>query len=91
MKNLTALSAIVAALVAGCGGNEAEESRPGLAAVYASIEAETDCATLQETFDRNMDRYELRDVDLRTQAGSPGEIEFSYANAAQDRIADLGC
>lgn len=89
MRYGIALTLAVGALAA-CGGSE-EAERPGMASVYADIEAETDCAALQETFDRNMDRYERRDVEARTQEGSPGAIEFAYAQAANERIEELGC
>ena len=64
--------------------------RPGLATVYEDIAA-MDCVELQETFDRNMDRYEMRDATARQEPGSPGEAEFAYAQAAQERIEELGC
>lgn len=71
--------------------SEPEPERPGSAAVYAEIEASTDCADLQETFSRNMDRYEMRDALERTDDGNPGTWEFAYANAALARMEDLDC
>lgn len=68
-----------------------EPERPGLAAVYAEIESSSDCGSLQETFDRNMGRYEMRDPLERTEEGNPGTWEFAYAGAALDRMQELGC
>jgi hypothetical protein len=67
------------------------ESRPGSAAVHAEIESSTDCAWLQETFDRNMDRYEMMDASARTEEGSIGEVLRAYWDAADDRMSDIGC
>jgi hypothetical protein len=69
----------------------AQESRPGLATVYEQIDHSTDCADLQRTFDRNMDRYEMMDASVRTADGSPGEAMFAYASAADDRMRAIGC
>ena len=69
----------------------AEEARPGNPAVYVEIAASTDCAWLQETFDRNMDRYEASDAYARQQPGNPGTWEKAYADAADDRMREAGC
>jgi len=71
---------------------QAEEAAlPGSPAVYEEIAASTDCAWLQETFDRNRDRYEARDPSERTQDGNPGQWEKAYAEAADDRMSEIGC
>jgi hypothetical protein len=46
---------------------------------------------LQETFDRNMTRYEMRDPSARQEEGNPGTWEFAYAQAALERQEELGC
>ena len=77
---LLAASAII---LTGCSTNDA---KPGNAAVYEEIAAMTDCVELQATFDRNMDDVERRDP------GDPlRDVVFGYANAANDRMRDLGC
>ena len=82
-----ALVAVLALGLAACGGT----SEDGLASVHNKIEESTDCSVLQETFDRNMGRYEMMDPLVRHQDGSPGEAMFAYANAADDRMRDIGC
>lgn len=76
----------VLVFMTACGGGTTAE-RPGSPAVYESIAAETNCASLQETFDRNMTRYEQRDPLARQQEGNPGKWEFAYARAADERMS----
>lgn len=62
------------------------EDRPGSAAVYEEIETSTDCAFLQDTFDRNMDAWDARPF------GDPlKDVVGSYADAALDRMEDIDC
>lgn len=84
---------IVAALVAAValaawGGGKDNPERPGSAAVYAEIAAETDCARLQEMFTTAADNAErLQDADRFTDARVP----MGYMDAADDRMRDVGC
>ena len=76
---LFAVAVTVAAMVA-------EEPRPGSESVYERIDSETDCAELQEEFDTAMghaDRYPPGD-DRR-------ETSLAYAEAADDRMREVGC
>lgn len=62
------------------------DERPGEATVYAEIEAETDCAALQETFDRGFASTE------RAEAGSMvHEAGLAYMKAADERMKELDC
>lgn len=78
---LVILATLLAGLLAGCGS-----SRPGSPAVYAEIEATSDCAVLQATFDRSMDNAEAR------RTGDPlRDVSLSYADAAHARLEAVGC
>lgn len=62
------------------------DDRPGNPDVYERIETSTDCVALQAEFDTAMDNVE------RYEAGSPErEVPMAYAEAANDRIEELGC
>lgn len=62
------------------------ETRPGDPAVYAQIEASTDCADLQETFDRAAGNNE------RAETGSEAfDYTLGYMEAADDRMREVGC
>lgn len=76
------LAALAALYLVGSG----EQDRPGNPAVYDQIEASTDCAALQETFDRAMGNHGRAE---------PGTEErrwtLAYAQAADDRMKKLDC
>lgn len=79
---MVALALVGLALAGGCAsGGDGGDGRPGNPAVYARIEALTDCGELQREFDTAMDTY-----DRRKEAHS-----LAYAEAAQARIKRLGC
>ena len=52
--------------------------RPGNPAVYARIEAETDCAVLQQEFDT-------------AQSGPSTDWKVPYMEAADARLREVGC
>lgn len=65
---------------------EAEEGRPGNPTVYQRIETTEDCTVLQDEFDTAMENVE------RYPAGSPQrDVPMEYAEAADERMRDLGC
>lgn len=63
-----------------------DEERPGDPEVYERIESMTDCAALQETFDRNMDDAERREPNTFLR-----DVVLSYAETADDRMREVGC
>lgn len=78
---------IIAIVLVSCA-NSSPAARPGSAAVYEAIEAETDCAELQTTFDRAWENWEQAKV-----RGDTAEREWtrSYMAAADDRMQQVGC
>jgi hypothetical protein len=73
-------------------GSDAEPSdAPGSSAVHQQIARSYNCSWLQDTFDRNMDRYEMMDALARQQEGSMGEVLWAYATEADDRMREIGC
>ena len=73
---------IIGLLVTACP----TEERPGSPEVYERIEQSTDCTELQGEFDQAMDNTEARP------AGDPlRDVSLSYAEAAQDRMEEIGC
>jgi hypothetical protein len=83
---------VVAAL--GCGWLTAirlfghGDVRPGSAAVYARIDAETDCEILQDEFDTAQANHKQ---DLARGAAALDKIDTSYVEAANARMRELGC
>ena len=62
------------------------DTRPGDPSVYAQIEASTDCADLQVTFDRAAGNNE------RAEPGSEAfDYTLAYMEAADDRLREVGC
>jgi hypothetical protein len=86
MRQLAIVAVGLAITVAGCGGGESE--RPGEPSVYDAIEAETDCQTLQESFDR-------AEVTSKREGGTAqwtwSEIGIAYMKAADERMEEVGC
>lgn len=60
--------------------------RIGSAAVYARIESSTSCVVLQREFDTAMDN-----VERYSGGDDRRKIPFSYANAADSRMREIGC
>ena len=80
-----ALIALAVLLLTACGDSDSEEPL-GDPAVYTDINATTDCAALQEGFDRNMD-----DVDRREPGDPLRDVVMAYAEAYNDRLETVGC
>lgn len=72
-------------------GSDELNANPIYRRVYPTIRYSNNCTKLQETFDRNMDRYEMMDALARQTPGSTGEVMYEYADAALDRMSELGC
>lgn len=66
-------------------GDEAEEL-PGDPGVYARIEALTDCRALQREFNIAMNNTEARNPSDPMHA-----VSLSYADAADERMSEIGC
>jgi hypothetical protein len=62
--------------------------RPGNAAVYERIAAETDCAELQKEFDTAEANH---DRDSGTGKTTAAEIDTSYMEVADARMRAVGC
>lgn len=64
------------------------DKRPGSPQVYAEIAAATDCATLQDSFDR-------AEATSKRPGGPAGatwaKIGIAYMKAADDRMDKIGC
>ena len=74
--------------LSSCAGDDEDGpgNGPGDPEVYARIASLTDCAQLQEEFDIAMDSAESR------QPGDPlRDVSIGYAEAAGDRLRDVGC
>lgn len=78
---------LLAVVACGPGGTPARSNvpegvttpeRPGNAAVYERIEAETDCGALQDEFDT-------------AEAGPPSDWKVPYMEAADARMQELDC
>lgn len=84
---------VLTLLLVGCAQNQQPqtrlsrpEPRPGQADVYERIESHTDCGALRREIDLYVGNAE------RAPAGDPRRIPpMAYAQAAHDRMADLGC
>jgi hypothetical protein len=64
------------------------DKRPGSPQVYADIAADSDCTTLQESFDR-------AEATSKRPGGPAGatwsQIGVAYMKAADDRMSTVGC
>lgn len=90
---------ILTMLAGGCGDNTVYDSDEetttaadnnertiGNPAVYERISSSRNCTALQEEFDVAMDNAEARE------SGDPlRDISLSYANAANNRMREIGC
>lgn len=81
MRTALAGLAVAMSLLVAC-----DEELPGDPAVYERIAAMTDCAELQETFDRNYD-----DAERREPGTTLRQIVMSYGDAADRRMREIGC
>lgn len=79
------LAALLLVAAAACGGGS-ESSDPGDPAVYADIEATTDCGELQTGFDRNMS-----DVERREPGDPLRDVTMAYAEAYDAQMKEAGC
>lgn len=85
---------VVAVVIAAATGGEDDEAPsappavesdgPGNQAVYDRINSTTDCGELQDEFDTAMTNAENRPAGERA-------VPMSYAEAADERMAALGC
>lgn len=71
-------------LLPSCGASDS--NRRGNPAVYDRIAAESSCADLQDEFDTAMDTAEAS-----TPNSDRNLTALDYAEAAQDRMTELGC
>jgi hypothetical protein len=62
------------------------ENKPGDPAVYDRIESLTDCETLQGEF-----KIAMNNTEARLAADPLRDVSLSYAEAALDRMTELGC
>ena len=70
----------------GLFASDDPKGRPGKAEVYNRIEASTDCAELQVTFDRRIEDALRREPNTYLRA-----VVTGYAEAADARMREIGC
>lgn len=85
---LVAAAAVSLLAAAGCGSSTSSDpaTRPGSPIVYARIERDTDCVALQREFDTAMDN-----ADARPSGDDLRNASLSYAEAADNRMREIGC
>lgn len=95
VQAVVAVLVVAVVIAAATGGEDDEEQRapetvepdgPGIQAVYDRINSTADCAELQDEFDTAMANAEDRPAGSDQRA-----VSMSYAEAADERMAALGC
>lgn len=85
---LAVIATVYSALTGSSGSSSSASARPGSPEVYARIAATTNCAELQETFNRSDENAKRNRANGNAFLA---EVSLSYLKMSGERMREVGC